>query len=221
MPMLSTIAAAGIPSMINRAGPTGTSYTFPLGTSTWTCPAGVTMLKSAIGKGADGSAGYWGSGWCGETYAQSDSLPGYQGQLNWATVYAAAAAKADAINATGSGTRTISTSVDVWLIGTNNQISSTFSNPIDVLVRGTGTLASMGGAPSAGWVSAPNYMQGWGITIEKYFTGSPGLNTTGFGKGFSGGAGDTAATLTSYTNISVTPGTAYTIVNNGSLTIIY
>jgi hypothetical protein len=50
---------------------------------------------------------------------------------------------------------------------------------------------------------------------------SSGGATEGFGKLFPGGAIGQPAPVTTYTNVSVTPGTTYTIVNLQELTIQY
>lgn len=47
-----------------------------------------------------------------------------------------------------------------------------------------------------------------------------GADTTAFGYTFPGGIEVPASTFT-YNNVPVTPGTTYTIVNNGSVTITY
>jgi len=50
---------------------------------------------------------------------------------------------------------------------------------------------------------------------------SSGQATTGFGKLFPGGAIGQPAPVTTYTNVSITPGTTYTIENFQALTIQY
>jgi hypothetical protein len=56
--------------------------------------------------------------------------------------------------------------------------------------------------------------------MEEYVNATNGSNTTGFGQTWVGGAGGAAGSST-VSNISVTPGQTYTIVNNGSLVITY
>ena len=64
--------------------------------------------------------------------------------------------------------------------------------------------------------------------IYQFSAGSGGSSTTAFGYTFSGGAGQSIpsgsagiATTTTYNNVTVSPGSTYTIVNNGSVVITY
>jgi hypothetical protein len=69
---------------------------------------------------------------------------------------------------------------------------------------------------------------GGGFSINSYITnfyvfidGQSGASTTAFSRTFPGGAAGSAATITNFSNVTVTPGTTYTIVNNGYLSITY
>lgn len=207
-----------------------TTVTFPSGTSTWTSPANVSLLVSAVGKGADGFAGGWAgtpiqfavlgvtnnTPFCTQPYSTS---PTYQ------YVYDQGAA---VYNGT-TGVRTINYwQRQVWY-NTNTaggnwggpnqflylslQIQGTCYNVVqsEYAARSSKIADYTGGGGSASYlVYAPDYY------IDPYI----GANTTGFSLTFSGGA-YVPATTTTYTNVSITPSTTYTIVNNGSLTIQY
>lgn len=70
--------------------------------------------------------------------------------------------------------------------------------------------------------------RGFGLNINYLPLGYAGANSTAFGLTFPGGTysapNGNAATLTTFTNVSVTPGQSYSIVNNNSgtpITVIY
>ena len=206
-----------------------TTVTFPSGTSTWTAPANVSLLVSAVGKGADGTAGGWSGtpiNFASVSVQQVGPTPyPYSTSPTYGDVYNEGA---PAFNGT-TGPRTINyynskayqnTNIAGGNWGLNLYGPSTLT--IDGTCYNTGSQASSvtnatkiadftGGGSSAGWlVWAPNY----------YIDPTIGADTTGFSLTFPGGVYVPASTTT-FTNVSVTPNATYTIVNNGSLTIQY
>jgi len=206
-----------------------TTVTFPSGTSTWTAPANVSLLVSAVGKGADGTAGGWAGTAINFAYVvvnQGGATPyPYSTSPTYGDVYNVGA---PAFNGT-TGVRTINyyqatayqntnTAGGNW--GVDSYAYSTLT--IDGACYNTGYQSGSvtnatkiadytGGGQSASWlVWAPNY----------YIDPTIGAATTGFGLTFPGGSYGPAS-ITTFTNVSVTPNVTYTIVNNGSLTIQY
>ena len=208
------------------AGKVLTTYTFPAGSSTWTAPAGVTSLVSGTGYGSDGTAGSWNFGAYGQFGTYGETSNGASGTVNWSTIYGACVSNRDSINASGSGTRTVSWSESIWGIGPNGQVRQIYGGTYSGLtVRGTATILNWGGSPqTSGTAAYPGAYNGsyWATYIEAYIGGSNGSATTGFGQTWPGGTSSSpTAPTTIINNIAVTPGTTYTIQNNGSLVITY
>jgi len=223
---------------------TGTSpalqtYTFPGGTSTWTAPTGVTSILIATGKGAAGSPSSSGSTSVYITWdVATDTTGPYTNApyAQWADLYNAANANISALNAGGSGTRAmpsglyntrtnlISTNYyngpnnfGVSYAGDSQTITGTFSYTTYRSPLTSGNILYSYVSPSGGTQSS-----GWLINLpyDYVVNATTGDSTTGFGKTFPGGTGG-AASDTTFNNVAVTPGTTYTIVNNGALTIQY
>lgn len=204
-----------------------TTYTFPGGTSTWTAPAGVTSLTSAVGKGANGQAAYW------LNYDVLVMIGVYQqclgtsigSTLPWSTLNSEMNSQISAVNnittSSSGGTYGPFTSrVYNWCSGTSTwgTYTSTFGSR---LYRRTGTFTNpysgnAGNVPT----STNNNLYGTGGTVETFISATTGSSTTGFSLTFPGGTGG-IATNTTFNNVTVSPGTTYTITNNGSLTITY
>lgn len=220
MPLLGTRAAASARGF-GLYGLRLVTVTFSAGTSSWTSPPGVTRIQTAVGKGADGTAGYWATNSI-IGYAYPDPSVGSGGSiLDWSTVYNDAVALTTAANAGGTGDRYINAVYYVWpfYISDDTAGSRTSFTINSMLIRGTAVTTSVGGAPTSGRVTAGsgNY---WSVDADRYIDPTNGAATTGFSLTFPGGTA-APATLTTFNNVSVTPGTTYTIVNNGSLTISY
>jgi hypothetical protein len=223
-----------------------TQYTFPAGTSTWTAPAGVTSLTSAVGKGSNGTADSWTSGSSPPyDFSPTDLITitsfntAGSGQnapfLDWSTVYSLATTEFSKFTAGGSGDRTVSWNYKTGTLYNNNQYSTIITNSSPSRrFRGTAVLSGVAGnqlqaIPTSGsvtytTVSAYNgAWGGWKVTGLEYFNaGASGSATTGFSLTFPGGTASVpTATNTTFNSVAVTPGTTYTITNNGSLTINY
>lgn len=237
MPLLATRGAAsakgfGFGSRIL------TTYVFPAGTSTWTAPANLTSLVSATGKGSNGTSDYGYS--MGIAWVQSLN-PGTGGPqpayLQWANINSDINSFISAINAAGSGPVVLTTwsgFYQVWSDNTWDSVpagyvsggKSTYQLQIltDITwVRGSASSTTTGSGAASGDVLYSNGTGTYGgyATIQGY----AGDATTGFGKTFPGGTytsptGNPAPTTT-FTDVAITPGTTYTIVNNQSLVIQY
>jgi len=202
---------------------------FPAGSSSFTVPNGVTNLIIAYGKGADGTAGGWAGTAINFAYVvvnQGGAAPEpYSTSPTYGDVYNVGA---PAFNGTTS-VRTINYYQATAYQNTNiaggnwGVFSGGYSTlTIDGACYNTGYQSGSvtdatkiadytGGGQSASWlVWAPNY----------YIDPTIGAATTGFGLTFPGGSYGPAS-ITTFTNVSVTGGTTYAIVNNGSLIIQY
>jgi hypothetical protein len=221
-----------------------TTYSFPAGSSTWTAPAGVTTLTSAIGKGSDAVAGSWYYG--GQSHMLSwafpSSDPGYF-YVDWSDLYTPVADAVSRANASGSGWRLTDgyqffyrfNSTDGLFTDRQIYYYGPASSGAGYYLYGTVSVGYSGNARSNGTVTADDanaysqiYGQAWGYSYGYSYP------TTGFGLNFSGGSFSdnpslgpsypgtaSPATLQTYNTVSVSPGTQYSINNNGSLTIQY
>jgi hypothetical protein len=229
MPIISTIGSSSSTGFGLFRGRPLITYTFPSGTSTFTVPVNVTTIRTAIGKGADGTPVVW--------TAASNAAPAYaigyasgsggSVSITWGDLYSQIQSHQSTVNAGGSGERSLYIPTYLFQIfvtgsSTNLGIVTTFSNY--ETIRGTASIVSENSPPSSGTITYAqvlNNSRGYGLSgLEVKTGGTTGANTTGFGLTFPGGV-QTAATTTTFSNVSVTPGTTYTIVNNGSLTITY
>lgn len=197
-----------------------TTVTFPGGTSTWTAPPGVNSIASGVGKGSDGGDGYFYEGSFYYTFFAAPSGNSYVNPPPAPTVNdSCGAAIVSYINGY-SGLQYIG---DVAFYPTIfffvSIFDGTYTNPqlnttYPYLWDGGGWI--VGGTASQ--VQSSSFA--WGVTYQAYSFPYNGVATTAFGYSWPGGVVAPAPTTT-YTNIPVTPGTTYTIVNNGALTITY
>lgn len=210
-----------------------TTYNFPFGTSTWTAPAGVTSLASAIGKGSDGGADTWNSTlfrtlaiynsgiqyYCGNPSVGS-TLPYSTYNSYWQSIYN----QCNGITTSSSGQYYGSltnayaffycSAAGQWVVRTDAQPGGIYRK----------TTLSGSAPPSSGDVPITDGYARYDniFGIQQYSAGYNGTATTGFGFNFPGGTSTSpVAVNTSYFNVAVSPGTTYTINNNGSLTIEY
>lgn len=215
------------------------TVTFSSGITTWTAPPGVNKLVIASGKGANGVSDYADPNptiLSGGAIVNPFGAAGTYGTLDWSQVYAMINQYAGSGGARGQTNRSV-----LWRIGTNDQLidngpySDTGPYPNGDVYSTTSTVGYRQGGgttpPTSGqvlysfWSTPGAGDAGFKLQVYPYTFGSAGANTTGFGKTFPGGAysGGTGypATTTTYTNVAITAGTTYTIVNNGVLTIQY
>jgi hypothetical protein len=220
MPLIGTRGAASARGF-GLYGLRLVTVTFPAGTSSWTSPSGVTKIQTAIGKGADGTPAVWNNVTIG--YAFPNSALGSSGSiLDWSTVYSDANALLSTANAGGTGDRLITAEYYIWPLYSDNTAGArtTLSYP-NTRIRNTAALVPVpSGTPTSGQVLYGSGYLYWAVVCDKYFDATTGANTTAFSLSFPGGVGG-AATTTTYNNVTISPSTTYTIVNNQSLTITY
>lgn len=234
-PTVNTLSAKGIwtldqQAQYQRSGvwplpPTLTTYTFPAGTSTWTAPATTTRLETAVGQGANGVSDSTGTVYTFHgTYQtlQSGTWP-IAGAYDGATGYNDAVYYRDLINNSPTPVTLQDYSIFVKYSSATNTHEVTTSTSI--LPRTY--------APGTAYIYNPNWPTSGPVTTAALITtdaaefipGGPGAATTGFSLTFPGGAYTGGigypASPTTFTNVTITPGATYTIVNNGSLTITY
>lgn len=239
MPLLATRGAASVQGfgLFGRVKVL-TTYTFPVGTSTWTAPSGVNLLASAVGKGADGTSDTYyvmSYSWVNSFYPGTGGpQPAY---LQWGNITADTFSFINTINAAGSGPVTLTTWGTQYAVYSDNTWDSVpagyvsggvstykFSILTDIVwVRGSASYFTTGSGATTGNVLYANGVGNLLGTAD--IQGAAGASTTGFSLTFPGGTytsptGNPAPTTT-FNNVSVTPGTTYTIVNNGALTITY
>ena len=218
-----------------------TTYIFPSGYSTFTVPVGVTNLKTLVGKGADGTSDSWAPPGSGSDYLASlfVAYPIDPGAPTISSSYTIG----DAYNATISNYNSIVGSISATSPPGSYVSNWTFyewftnwpsagQNEGDTSSFGSGYYYKS--SPSIYWYGTP-FTSGNSTLISsltsqtdahlgglyKLTPGSPGSPTSGFGKTFPAGASNTPASLTTFTNVAVTPGQSYPISNYGSLSVTY
>lgn len=196
-------------------------YTFPPGSSTWTCPAGVTSLVSATGSGANGSGGAWVLSNIGSVSVSSVGGPVTNTGQTWQSVQNGIDNIIAAVSSPVGTPKTTSYYELGFSIDPANNSAYTLSTFAGYTVQGQ-AYASTPNVPYP-LTSPLTYGQGLGVNIwtQIYQGPSSGAATDGFGEVFPGGASGESAPSTTFTNIAVTPGNTYTVTNNGSLTISY
>ena len=199
--------------------------------TTWTAPAGVTLLTTVSGKGSDGVSDAWLSNQYGgaievdtagnffSDYQNTTGLPNAP-YLQWSTVQAAISSKLSDMNSS-SGERYVYYPQITWEVGYDGTWAQTvnlFNWLGPILVRGVitndGVFSSKSGnvmpADVGNWYTASYFN-----IAERFQSGGTGNSASAFGLTFAGGSysGGTGypASTTYYSNVSVTPGTGYTI----------
>lgn len=203
------------------------SQTFTTNT-TWTAPAGVSLLSSVTGKGAAGAAAYTDANTSRSFQvmkvtgsASTSGGGGQSGILSWSDLWSQAQSFQSEINAGGTGSDTSAIYVQytdsryIQNTGTNLSWSSA--------IAGSASLSAIsfpqsGNVTSGASASATVSFQQAGA----YHSATTGASATGFGKTFPGGYSGPAS-VTTFSNVAVTPLTQYSIVvpTSGSITITY
>lgn len=191
------------------------TVTFGNGATIWTTPADVNLIVSVSGKGQDSYAGTWPYDLNG-----ASSLFGSMTDTGWtdySSLYSYFTGRLSAINLAAPLTRSLTN------IGTYFVFFNTATNTLWALQNGSGLSYAYGTAtlnwtlPTSGAITTSingiGSSYNWSIQIPYYVSGAA---TTAFGQTFSGGVGGGTATLTTFTNIAVTPSTSYSIVNTSS-----
>lgn len=188
----------------------------------WTAPAGVTKLTVLSGRGSNGQSDYWSPTYVTRAQVSSAGYPTTNpAYLDWSVPYNYAVSAANSINASGTGPRTVSIPNEYyWVV--NNVTSEWVGYPFGFggsqYVQGSATVVlSPSSIPTSGNIDGPTFFPTYQIAtfwvqIDVYYTGAAGTASSGFGQTFPGGAasGGTAP-ITTFTNVTVTPGTTYSI----------
>lgn len=199
-----------------------TTVTFTSSTS-WTAPAGVTNLTTVSGRGSNGQSDYWTPSNITRVWALQHvgGLPNPP-YASWATAYSEAQAMVSTLNASGTGPRTITIpGPRKYLVTNSSPFVDYWTEEIDPdytgYINGAAYIVfDPPSTPTSGnmsYASFPNYYAGFFVYADVYVTGAAGTASTGFSQTFPGGAasGGTAP-ITVFNNISVSPGTSYSIV---------
>lgn len=189
------------------------TVTFGNGTTSWTTPADVNLIVSVSGKGENSYA----STWTYELNGQSSLLFGMTdtGWTDYSSLYSHFTGRLSTINTGAPATRFV-IDVGTYFVFFNTATNTLWAqqNGSGVTAYGTATLNWT--LPTSGTITTS--INGTGatignISIPNYVTGTA---TTAFGQTFPGGSSGGPATLTTFTNVVVTPSTSYSIVNNSS-----
>jgi hypothetical protein len=236
MPSMISFASGSIGGFGSLRSRVLTTYTFPSGTSTWTAPAGVTKIVSATGKGSDGTSDSWGplssgASYLGYALANYPFDPGYsQTSKTIGDAYTATAALYNTLASTVTATSPPGNFVSdrpfyEWFPGwptpnwTCEERLTSFGS--GTFYRGGSLSMTNGFTPGdttpLSFLNSSLYAYINGLYVLT--PGASGYQTQGFGQNWSGGAAGSPATLVTINNITVSPGTTYTVYNNGSLTI--
>lgn len=222
----------------NTAGLRLITTTFPAGTSSWTAP--TNLITTAVGKGANGTSDYWDSG-TGYNYLATVYV-GYSFDPGYPTTSAATTvgdvyneitslynSRVAAISATAPpGTYLASNPFVEYFTNypTTGQLEKSSNNYGAGYYYKSSPSVNYGGFTSGSTTklvdltSSPASAYSSGIYV--LVPGTTGASTTAFSLTFPGGTPTTpTASDTTFTNVAVTPGATYTIVNNQSLTITY
>jgi len=192
--------------------------TLPLGSSTWVAPNNVNTIITAVGKGADSVASTYNYSIDGTNFLLGSATD--TGWTDYSSLYSHFSNRLTTLNSGAPSVRYL-TDVGAYFVFFN-----TATNTLWAFQNGSALSDAYGSAslnwtlPTSGTITTSINGTGTtngGIQIP-YYTRD---NTTAFSLTFSGGALGGVATNTTYTNISVTPGASYPIVNNGALTITY
>ena len=176
--------------------------------TTWTAPAGVTVLATLTGEGTDGQPAVYGVGTVSLIICSGDSE-----QVGGSTVsrYSAIQTGANEWNKfSGTGTRTVSFQRTRYFTGTDNLTRTTVSSA-SAVVRGEPIDLQTSSYTGDFTYANVNSTYCRGVIEVRQSASTTGASATAFGKTFPGGAGGPAVQAT-YLNEPVTPGQSYSIV---------
>jgi hypothetical protein len=201
---------------------------------TWTAPGNVSLVTTISGKGSDGVSDSTGPNPTsyGAYFVSRLGGSGSLGPHTWDELYAIYTTFASTYNSGSGVVSSFSFPYDNGgRIGTNDSFdtwttSSTLTGTN--LIRGSVTLLS-NTAPTTGSITYAQITSPLGLTYrwDVYSYGYAGAASTGLGQTFPGGAyvapTGYPATTTTFTNVTVTPSTSYSIVvpSGGTVSISY
>jgi hypothetical protein len=193
-----------------------TTVTFTSSTS-WTAPPGVTNLITASGRGSNGQSDYYQSSNVSGVIVQPLMVSAVLGPLDWSTPYSDCQTMVNDVNAGGTGPRVVTPGFTTYyyISSSNLYVRALVSNP-SYQVNGPAVLINQNGSPTSGTVTYAAVSANQGVflcNVDVLYPGPAGTASTGFGETFPGGSssGGTAP-ITVFNNVSVSPGTSYSIV---------
>jgi hypothetical protein len=207
---------------------------------TWTAPANVSLVPTISGKGSDGVSDSTRFQYLQTAFVYRASVSANPITATWQDYITQAAIKINNMNAGAPGVYSIDLPNYVnngVFIGVGDVGVQSFESPPTITVtyvRGSAAASSVNFPPTG--VPASNvitYAQAvasgsqYAITFTAYDYGYAGTDATGLGKTFPGGAyvapDGYPATTTTFTNVTVTPSTSYSIVvpSGGTVSISY
>jgi hypothetical protein len=221
-----------------------TTVTFTSST-TWTAPAYLTNIVSMTGYGSNATSDDYTTDTGSTTIYRATrglSSGGSSTTHDWSEIYNNLQAWISFINTGTPGTRSAGAQPDfqgnLYIINSDNTYSQ-FSTPptpgygssASIYFQiGTGTNVSDFSVPSSGTITYANTPVSNGnvrVGCTLVYLGANGSASTGFGQTFPGGTynfstgiGGSAPT-TNFSNVAVTPGTSYSIVVAGQISISY
>lgn len=208
------------------SGTTGTLQTVTFTSNgTWVAPAGVSVVSTMTGYGQDGSPSY------GSSTFTYNAAPGYGTSApfaQWGDLYSSAAATQSALAAAignygpssfvgAYGIRVQSDNKWDVIYESIEDLSYAIIDTVSAVYAGSGSPQTSGNIVFAGL----NF-SAWNVSATYHAPGFQGAAATAIGKTFPGGF-DGPPPTTTYNNVSVTPGTSYSIVvpSGGSVTLQY
>lgn len=218
---------------MTKAPPAPTTSITITSTQNFTVPAGVTVLESIVGKGADGLPAYYDpdisrSITVARVVGANEGKGSSSVLSNWDRFTIHANGVAQRINAGGSGS-----DAQGYLSYLQFSQSPTGGPPSATLtisaITWTNAVAGTAAANFISWSQSGPVVDGDSGEARigykergAYHPASTGLPTIAFGKTFPGGSGG-AAVQTGYANVPVTPGETYqiTVPTGGNVTITY
>lgn len=221
-----------MPTIISRGAGSASGFGFGSGRAatlqtvtftsngTWTAPVGVTLVTTLSGIGQNGSPAFWGEFQPGSSQSVSYVETSAPAGISSSTIEARAQAEWDKLptSYTPDG---VYASWTLWYYYVNRV--DEYARDGIVRVKNGFSKTKIGNGWGTTYTTPPssyrNYAAG---NLEQYYGETTGDSASALGYTFPGGVGGPATGAT-YNNVSVTPGTGYSIVvpSGGSVTIQY
>lgn len=215
-----------MPSIVTRGAASARGFGFNanpvyrieklLQNTTWTAPAGVTSIATVTGKGQDGTAAYWQDFADGLLFTNPQKSMAYV-QVGYAGSQFDGESTANAAAAALPTSSSDPPTVCSWV--SRAYYASGFINSFGytklVRVKPGTSRTNSGNGWGATWTPPAPANYNYALENLQYQVDAvTGADTTGFGYTFAGGVGGPAS-VTTYNNVPVTPGTTYTITSTG------
>lgn len=221
-----------MPTIISRGAGSASGFGFGSGraatlqtvtftsSGTWVAPVGVALVTTLSGVGQSGSPAYWGDFQPGSSQSVSYVETSAPSGISSATIESRAQAEWDKLptSYTPDG---VYASWTLWYYYVNRV--DQYAREGVVRVKNGFSKTKIGNGWGTTYTTPPsssrNYAAG---NLEEYYAASTGENASALGYTFPGGVGGPATGAT-YNNVTVTPGTGYSIVvpSGAAVTIQY